>query len=71
MLSVFWRLQARTFVLVGDHNQLPPLVTSAAAEAGGLGRSLFRLLSEAHPQVHAPRILIRPSRYLRGRCWTF
>lgn len=44
-------LQARTFVLVGDHNQLPPLVSNPAAEAGGLSCSLFRLLSEAHPQA--------------------
>lgn len=39
---------------VGDHYQLPPLVTNVAAEAGGLGRSLFRILCEAHPQANAP-----------------
>lgn len=44
-------LKARSFVLVGDHNQLPPLVTSKEAEAGGLGESLFKRLSEAHPQA--------------------
>ena len=44
-------LRSRTFVLVGDHNQLPPLVASKEAEAGGLGDSLFKRLSEAHPQV--------------------
>lgn len=44
-------LKARSFVLVGDHNQLPPLVTSRQAEAGGLGESLFKRLSDAHPQV--------------------
>lgn len=43
--------KARSFVLVGDHNQLPPLVTCKEAEAGGLGESLFKRLSEAHPQV--------------------
>ncbi|CAM9279136.1 unnamed protein product [Phaeothamnion confervicola] len=33
-------------ILVGDQNQLPPTVLSPAAQAGGLGRSLFaRLLS--------------------------
>ena len=42
---------ARSFVLVGDHYQLPPLVVSPAALAGGYGESLFRRLSEAHPQV--------------------
>eukprot|EP00983_Pelagomonas_calceolata_P133675 1161984-Pelagomonas_calceolata.AAC.6 len=41
---------ARSFVLVGDHYQLPPLVASPAALAGGYGESLFRRLSEAHPQ---------------------
>jgi DNA replication ATP-dependent helicase Dna2 len=42
-------LRARAFVLVGDHHQLPPLVASAEAEAGGLGVPLFRRLAEAHP----------------------
>ncbi|KAK4158389.1 hypothetical protein C8A00DRAFT_10822 [Chaetomidium leptoderma] len=41
---------ARTFVLVGDHNQLPPLVQNEAARAGGLDVSLFKLLSDTHPQ---------------------
>ena len=49
--------QARTFVLVGDHNQLPPLVVIAEAEREGLGHSLFRTLSEAHPQV-SPGFLV-------------
>ncbi|KFY27410.1 hypothetical protein V493_03482 [Pseudogymnoascus sp. VKM F-4281 (FW-2241)] len=40
---------ARTFVLVGDHNQLPPLVQNEAARTGGLDVSLFKLLSDAHP----------------------
>ncbi len=31
-------------VLAGDHLQLPPTVLSAAAQAGGLGRSLFERL---------------------------
>ncbi|KAL4448106.1 hypothetical protein ABPG75_005325 [Micractinium tetrahymenae] len=44
-------LKARSFVLVGDHNQLPPLVASKQAEAGGLGESLFKRLSAAHPQA--------------------
>ena len=43
----------RAFTLVGDHYQLPPLVTSKAAEEGGLGVSLFKRLCEAHPQVRA------------------
>ncbi|GLC59371.1 hypothetical protein PLESTB_001479200 [Pleodorina starrii] len=42
---------ARSFLLVGDHYQLSPLVVSREAAQGGLGVSLFRRLSEAHPQA--------------------
>ncbi|CCC09829.1 unnamed protein product [Sordaria macrospora k-hell] len=41
---------ARKFVLVGDHNQLPPLVQNEEARLGGLDVSLFKLLSKKHPQ---------------------
>jgi len=41
---------ARTFVLVGDHNQLPPLVQNEEARVGGLDVSLFKLLSDKHPE---------------------
>ncbi|KAL2755936.1 hypothetical protein ACRALDRAFT_2136431 [Sodiomyces alcalophilus JCM 7366] len=40
---------ARTFVLVGDHNQLPPLVKNEEAREGGLDVSLFKVLSDTHP----------------------
>ncbi|KAI9674760.1 MAG: Tripartite DNA replication factor [Caeruleum heppii] len=40
---------AKTFVLVGDHNQLPPLVQNEEARTGGLDISLFKLLSDTHP----------------------
>jgi DNA replication ATP-dependent helicase Dna2 len=40
---------ARTFILVGDHYQLPPLVQSDEARVGGLDISLFKLLSDTHP----------------------
>lgn len=40
---------AKTFVLVGDHYQLPPLVQNREAQEGGLDVSLFKLLSEEHP----------------------
>ncbi|KAJ4266402.1 DNA replication endonuclease-helicase Dna2 [Fusarium torreyae] len=40
---------ARTFVLVGDHNQLPPVVKNEEAREGGLDVSLFKLLSDTHP----------------------
>jgi len=42
---------AKTFILVGDHFQLPPLVKNIEARDGGLDVSLFRLLSEAHPHA--------------------
>ena len=40
---------ARTFVLVGDHHQLPPLVQNKEAQEGGLDVSLFKLLSDRQP----------------------
>lgn len=40
---------ARASILVGDHMQLPPLVMSKSARRGGMGTSLFKRLSEAHP----------------------
>lgn len=40
---------ARTFVLVGDHYQLPPLVQNREAQDGGLDISLFKLLSDRQP----------------------
>ncbi len=44
-------LRARAWALVGDHHQLPPLVSNEAAREGGYGVSLFKLLCQAHPQV--------------------
>ncbi|RDA86667.1 hypothetical protein CP532_5013 [Ophiocordyceps camponoti-leonardi (nom. inval.)] len=41
---------ANAFVLVGDHNQLPPVVKNEEAREGGLDVSLFKLLSDAHPE---------------------
>ena len=40
---------ADVFVLVGDHKQLPPLVRSVEARRLGMGISLFKRLSDAHP----------------------
>lgn len=42
---------AKTFILVGDHYQLPPLVQNKEAQAGGLDVSLFRTLSESRPEA--------------------
>lgn len=40
---------AKTFVLVGDHYQLPPLVQNKEASGGGLDISLFKLLCDTQP----------------------
>ena len=40
---------AKSFVLVGDHYQLPPLVQNREAQEGGLDISLFKILSDQHP----------------------
>ncbi|CAO3672650.1 unnamed protein product [Umbelopsis ramanniana] len=42
---------ADVFVLVGDHYQLPPLVRNEEARDKGFTKSLFKLLSEAHPNA--------------------
>lgn len=44
-------LRADKFILVGDHNQLPPLVQSATAEEQGLDTPLFARLAKAHPST--------------------
>jgi len=40
---------AKSFILVGDHNQLPPLVQSEEARKNGLDISLFKYLADLHP----------------------
>jgi DNA replication ATP-dependent helicase Dna2 len=44
-------LYAKTFVLVGDHNQLPPLVKNNVAREMGMGESLFKSLSDLHGDI--------------------
>ena len=69
-------LKSDRAVLAGDHLQLPPTVLSAAAQAGGLGISLFERLAEAaggaarvtlaeQHRMHA-RIMAFPSEALYG-----
>jgi superfamily I DNA and/or RNA helicase len=38
--------QSRHVSLIGDHKQLPPVITSTEAQEGGLGISLFERLTE-------------------------
>lgn len=42
-------MAADSFVLVGDHMQLPPLVHSEAAESGGYNISMLKRLADKHP----------------------
>ncbi|UCE15060.1 MAG: AAA family ATPase [Candidatus Heimdallarchaeota archaeon] len=44
-------IQKGKFILVGDHQQLPPLVQSYRAEKLGLGMSLFERLRKLHPEA--------------------
>ncbi|EPX71066.1 DNA replication endonuclease-helicase Dna2 [Schizosaccharomyces octosporus yFS286] len=46
-------MHTEKFILVGDHYQLPPLVKNPKAAKGGLVKSLFKLLSEKHPEAIA------------------
>ncbi|KAF8939862.1 Tripartite DNA replication factor [Dissophora ornata] len=42
---------ADVFVLVGDHNQLPPLVKNPEARKDGFDLSLFKMLSDRYPEA--------------------
>eukprot|EP00111_Clytia_hemisphaerica_P000398 TCONS_00001102-protein len=42
---------ADVFVLIGDHNQLPPLVQSEKARSRGMDVSLFKYLSDEQPEA--------------------
>ncbi|KAG0212718.1 Tripartite DNA replication factor [Mortierella sp. GBA30] len=42
---------ADVFVLVGDHNQLPPLVKNPEAKKDGFDLSLFKMLSDRFPEA--------------------
>ena len=44
-------LRVKTFCLVGDYYQLPPLVSSKEALRRGMDVSLFKTLAEEHPQA--------------------
>jgi hypothetical protein len=44
--------------LIGDHKQLPPVITSREALAGGLGISLFERLTEEGRKSRTYRIVL-------------
>ena len=46
-------LAGNSFVLVGDHEQLPPLVQNEAAEQAGYGVSTLKRLADKHPNAVA------------------
>jgi len=46
-------LAAESFVLVGDHEQLPPLVQSDVAEKAGYSVSMLKRLADEHPNAVA------------------
>ncbi|GFH58778.1 hypothetical protein CTEN210_15254 [Chaetoceros tenuissimus] len=43
-------LEGQSFALVGDHEQLPPLVQSEAAEKAGYSISMMKRLAHSHPE---------------------
>uniref|UniRef100_A0A7S2S4F0 DNA replication ATP-dependent helicase/nuclease n=1 Tax=Mucochytrium quahogii TaxID=96639 RepID=A0A7S2S4F0_9STRA len=49
--------QSGTFVLIGDDQQLPPLIKSEEAKKLGMDRSFLSELSAAHPECNAPLTL--------------
>ena len=62
-------LRADRAVLAGDHLQLPPTVLSAAAQAGGLGVSLFeRLVPLLGP---GPRVTLAEQHRMNARIMAF
>ena len=44
--SILCLVQSRHLALIGDHKQLPPVITSPEAKALGLGKSLFERLTD-------------------------
>jgi hypothetical protein len=62
-------LRADRAVLAGDHLQLPPTVLSAAAQAGGLGVSLFERLVALHGE--AARVTLAEQHRMNARIMAF
>ena len=62
-------LRADRAVLAGDHLQLPPTVLSPAAQAGGLGVSLFERLVELHGD--AARVTLAEQHRMNARIMAF
>jgi ATP-dependent RNA/DNA helicase IGHMBP2 len=62
-------LRAERAVLAGDHLQLPPTVLSAAAQAGGLGLSLFERLVALHGD--AAKVTLAEQHRMNARIMAF
>ncbi len=62
-------LRADRAVLAGDHLQLPPTVLSAAAQAGGLGVSLFERLVALHGD--AAKVTLAEQHRMNARIMAF
>jgi ATP-dependent RNA/DNA helicase IGHMBP2 len=62
-------LRAERAVLAGDHLQLPPTVLSAAAQAGGLGVSLFERLVALHGD--AAKVTLAEQHRMNARIMAF
>ncbi len=58
--SVVWvsllYFQASHVALIGDHKQLPPVITSPEAQAQGFGVSLFERLSDEGGEFNQPNL---------------
>jgi ATP-dependent RNA/DNA helicase IGHMBP2 len=62
-------LRADRAVLAGDHLQLPPTILSAAAQAGGLGVSLFERLIALHGD--AAKVTLAEQHRMNARIMAF
>jgi ATP-dependent RNA/DNA helicase IGHMBP2 len=67
--AVIALLHAERVVLAGDHLQLPPTVLSAAAQAGGLGVSLFERLVALHGD--AAKVTLAEQHRMNARIMAF
>ena len=60
--------QSKHVALIGDHKQLPPVITSPEAQAKGLSVSLFERLSEENCKSRWSTAIGMKLTYLHVRC---